>query len=203
MSDDTDPIDAQLALYRGDPNYSGPQVVYDFEEEEPEVQRLLPGMRKAIGWPKRDWRKWKNEKKEKVDAPKYRGRMSTWGGKLIPLPTDRAGHPLKMNEFQVMLCADGSYIVADWSKPLGENCVYIAKGLRDACQVLFMFVKWKHWQGPLKKGQSRHKAIFGVEQRARPPAPPPPPRELEADPVLSASEDEDTVSPLVRKLMWD
>lgn len=196
MSDE--PKSAQLEL---NPNYFGPPVIYDFEEEEPEAQQLLPGMRKAVGWPKRDWRKWKNEKKEKIDAPKYRGPMFT--GKLIPLPTDRAGHPLKMNEFQVMLCSDGSYIVADWSQPLGQNCVYVARNLRNACQVLFMFVKWKHWQGPLRKGQSRHKAIFGVEQRPRPPAPPPPPpRELEADPVLSTSEEEDTVSPLVRKLMW-
>ena len=193
MSDE--PTQAQLEL---DPNFFGPPIVYDFGEEEPEIQRLLPGMRKTVGWPKRDWRKWKNEKKEKIDAPPYKGRMSTWGGKLIPIPVDRAGHPLKINELQVIFRADGFYIVCDWSQPLGENCIYVAKGLRDACAILFMFVKWKHWQGPLKKGQSRHKAIFGVEQRTRPP---PPPRELEADPVLGTAE-EDTIDPLVRRLMW-
>jgi hypothetical protein len=199
MSDE--PTKAQLQL---DPNYFGPPIKFDFDDEEPEVQKLLPGMRKAVGWPKRDWRKWKNEKKEKIDAPHYRGRMSSWGGKVIPLPVDRTGHPLKLSEFQIMLRADGVYIVCNWAKPLGENCIYVAKSLKDAAQVLFMFVKWNHWQGPLKKGQSRHKTIFGFEQRPRAPTPPPVPApltELEANPMVD--EAEDSIDPLVRKLMWD
>lgn len=196
MSDDLD----QITLYRSDPNYSGPPVVYDFEEVEPEIQPVIPGLRKAVGYPKRGFRKWKNEKGEVIDAPRFRG--TTFFAKLIPLPVDVHGKPLRLGTFQVMMNGDGYFLVADWSKPLGENIVYISlKGLRDACVIAGMFHRWERWQGPLRKNQSRHKAVFGVEQKVRPVPPPAPPREAyEADPQLG--DDEDTVNPLVRKLMW-
>jgi hypothetical protein len=200
MSNSSDSSNEEFKSDNGDPNYFGPQHSIDLSDQDPEIQPPLPGLRRAVGYPKRDWRKWRDARGQKVDAAPYRGRMSTWGGKLIPLPVDRAGHPLKMTEFQIMLRADGTYIVCDWSKPLGESCIYVAKTLKDAAQVLFMFVKWKHWQGPLRKGQSRHKAIFGVEQRPRAPAPPPSPRMFETDPTFD--ETEDTIDPLVRRLMW-
>lgn len=198
-----DLFDAKIEPYRADPNYSGPPVVYDFEDEEVDPQPLLPGLRKSVGYPKRSFRKWKDDKGQTIEkAPRYRG--AQFYAKLIPLPVDVHGKPLRIGSFQVMLHGSGCYVVADWSKPLGENIAYVSsKGLRDACIIAGMFHRWERWQGPLKKGQSRHKAVFGIEQRARPPAPLPPPlRELEADPVLSASEEDDTIDPLVRKLMW-
>jgi hypothetical protein len=168
----------QLALYEADPNYSGRPVVYDFEDQEVEPQAILPGLRKDVGFAKRSFRKWKDDKGQVIEkAPRYKG--ATFYSKLILLPTDVHGKPLRLGNFQVMLHGSGSYIVCDWSKPLGENVVYVSsKGFRDACILCGMFHRWERWQGPLRRNQSRHKAVFGREAK---PKPPPPPEAPDAD----------------------
>lgn len=79
----------------------------------PEGQSMLPGLMPWVGRRKKDWRKWRNDRGELIDAPPYRGAQSM--GKIIPPLTDSHGIPFKEDSLQIMRDARGVYRVVDWS----------------------------------------------------------------------------------------
>lgn len=93
-----------------------PEPVY-----APPEQGIIPGYKKLIGEPKKDWRKWEDGRGNKVDAPAYRGQQFT--GKIIPPLVDSHGNPYRDGPLQLVKDAKGSYRVIDWSLPADKNFV--------------------------------------------------------------------------------
>lgn len=85
-----------------------PEPVY-----APPEQAIIPGYKKYIAVPPKDWRKWEDGRGNKVDAPVYRGQQFT--GKIIPPLTDEHGHPIKDGSLQLVRDAKGTYRIIDWS----------------------------------------------------------------------------------------
>ena len=100
-----------------------PEPVY-----APPEQAIIPGYKKYIAVPPKDWRKWEDGRGNKVDAPAYRGQQFT--GKIIPPLTDSHGHPIKDGPLQLVRDAKGTYRIIDWSLPADRN-INLAGGGED------------------------------------------------------------------------
>jgi len=85
-----------------------PQPVY-----APPEQGIIPGYKKLIGAPKKDWRQWRNDRGEQIDSPPFRGPQFT--GRIIPPLVDSHGRPIKDGPFQIVRDAKGVYRIVDWS----------------------------------------------------------------------------------------
>ncbi len=80
---------------------------------------MLPGMAKEVGAPpKKRTSGWTNGKGVPIEPPARRGRTSM--GKIVPVPTDRDGHELRLGFFQVLQRTDGGFVVFDPRRPLGR-----------------------------------------------------------------------------------
>ncbi len=96
------------------------------EEKKPPVyappeQTIIPGYKKFIALPPKDWRKWEDGRGNKVDAPAYRGQQFT--GKIIPPLVDSHGNPIREGQLQIVRDAKGMYRIIDWSLPADKNSV--------------------------------------------------------------------------------
>lgn len=93
-----------------------PEPVY-----APLEQTIIPGYKKYVATPPKDWRKWEDGRGNKVDAPPYRGQQFT--GKIIPPLTDSHGHPIKDGPLQLVRDAKGTYRIIDWSLAADKSYV--------------------------------------------------------------------------------
>ena len=96
----------------------------------PPAQAKLPGFKKYIAEPPKDWRSWTDEHGEKTDAPKYRGRQFT--GKIVPPLDDGRGNPIREGSLQVVRDARGEYSIIDWSLPITSSAALLSDGNDDA-----------------------------------------------------------------------
>lgn len=85
-----------------------PEPVY-----APTEQSLLPGYKKFVSQPPKDWRKWEDGHGNKIDAPKYQGAQFT--GRIVPPLTDSHGNPIKKGDLQIVKDSKGNYKIIDWS----------------------------------------------------------------------------------------
>ena len=83
----------------------------------PPGQSILPGMKREISQPPKDWRTWSDGRGNKVNSPSYRGRTSS-GGKTIPQPTEPDGSPIRLGSLQLLRDARGAFVVIDWDLPM-------------------------------------------------------------------------------------
>jgi hypothetical protein len=83
----------------------------------PPGQSVLPGMKREISQPPKDWRSWSDGRGNKVDSPAYRGRTSS-GGKTIPQPTEHDGSPIRIGSLQLLRDARGAFVIVDWDLPM-------------------------------------------------------------------------------------
>lgn len=90
-----------------------PEPVY-----APPEQTIIPGYKKYVASPPRDWRKWEDGHGNKIDSPPYQGQQFT--GKIIPPLTDSHGHPIKEGSLQLVRDAKGTYRIIDWSLPVSR-----------------------------------------------------------------------------------
>ena len=95
-------------------NEGAPKPVY-----APTEQSILPGYKKYVPAPPKDWRQWSDGRGNKLDAPKWQGRTSSGGKTVAPLVGDD-GQPIRLGTLQIIRDARGNFVVIDWSKPLVE-----------------------------------------------------------------------------------
>jgi hypothetical protein len=98
-----------------------PKPIYSLPE-----QGIIPGYKKYIALPPKDWRSWTNECGEKTDAPKYRGQQFT--GKIIPPLHDGHGNPITSDSLQIVRDARGEYGIIDWSLPITSSAAQPGDG---------------------------------------------------------------------------
>jgi len=90
------------------PKEQAPQPVY-----APAEQSLLPGYKKFVSQPPKDWRKWEDGRGNKLDSPKYQGAQFT--GRIVPPLTDSHGNLIKKGDLQIVKDSKGNYKIIDWS----------------------------------------------------------------------------------------
>lgn len=133
--------------------------------DDVEPQALLPGMRRYVAPPKKDWRPWTDGRGQKIDSPRHRG--ATFYGAEVPLPTNSRGEPLAIGHFRILARTDGLFVVVDRRAPFGDFSKEILRStLAGAVDAMIACHRAVACKGPWQRVRDRRGKFVELGGRA-------------------------------------